>query len=82
MQITFKKLMTYMEKEKAHSYIKNRNSAYSIPDMMEKGINILTTRGVRGQVEVDSENMDVDGLEWEALVDEMEEVEDDGSLDL
>ena len=44
---------------------------------MEKGIDILTTWGTQ-QADVG----DVEDMEFAGLGDEMEEVEDDGSLDL
>ena len=65
-----------MEREKANVFVANRDSGYSVPDMMEKGIDILMMRGAR---QVDG---DVDDPEFVDLGDEMEEVEDDGSLDL
>jgi hypothetical protein len=67
-----------MEREQANIFVVNRDSGYSIPDMMEKGIDILMTRGAR---QVDAGH-DVEDPEFAGLGDEMEEVEDDGSLDL
>ena len=78
MKITFKKLTTYMEREKANIFVANRDSGYSVPDMMEKGIDVLVTRGAT-HVEA---GIDVEGTEFADLDDEMEEVEDDGTLDL
>ena len=57
-------------------FVENRDSEYTVPDMMEKGIDILMTRGAR---QVDG---DIEDPEFADLGDEMEEVEDDGSLDL
>ncbi|KAF8193660.1 hypothetical protein BJ912DRAFT_848142, partial [Pholiota molesta] len=41
MQITFKKLTTYMESQRAHIFTPNRDSEYSLPDVMDKGMTIL-----------------------------------------
>ena len=79
MQITFKKLTMYMEKEKANVFVESRDSGYSVPDMMEKGISILMTRGAR---QIDAGDVASEDPEFADLGDEMEEVEDDGSLDL
>lgn len=79
MKITFKKLTTYMEKEKANIFVANRDSGYSVPDMMEKGIDILMTRGAHVDAVIDVEEQE---SEFADLDDEMEEVEDDGSLEL
>lgn len=77
MQITFKKLTMYMEKEKANVFVESRDSGHSVPDIMEKGIDILMTRGA-----CQLEAGDIEDLEFVNLGDKMEEVEDDGSLDL
>ncbi|KAF8158137.1 hypothetical protein B0H34DRAFT_782739 [Crassisporium funariophilum] len=71
MQITFKKLTAYMEREKAHVFVANQDSGCSVPDMMEKGINILMTRGA---CHADAGG-DVEDPELAELGDEMEEVE-------
>lgn len=78
MTITFKKLTTYMEREKANVFVANRDSRYSVPDMMEKGIDILMKRGATSATHIDAG----EEPEFADLDDEMEEVEDDGSLEL
>jgi hypothetical protein len=83
MQVTFKKLTTYMEAQQAHIFTPNRDSEYSIPDVMDKGMTILMTRNpVQLEDEREAELGDPEFDEWADLGDEVEEVEDDGSLDL
>ncbi|TFK37834.1 hypothetical protein BDQ12DRAFT_698959 [Crucibulum laeve] len=93
MEITFKKLTKYMEEKKTYATVKGRNSAYSIPDIMSQGLDVLTTRAhfdvevyaesLRAGEELEDEDVEVEvENEWSELADGQEEVEDDGSLDL
>ncbi|KAF9471647.1 hypothetical protein BDN70DRAFT_869092 [Pholiota conissans] len=75
MELTFKRLMQYMKDNNTNSFVPGRDSAYCIPDTMDKGIDIMRLR--EGQVESD---LQLGGDD--ELGDEMEEVEDDGSLDV
>jgi hypothetical protein len=80
MTLTFKKLTEYMRKEKAHEPVKQRKTEHTIMDMMTKGLELIQIRGARGKLPIDSEGTDI--TDWDELGDEIEEVEDDGSLDI
>ena len=72
MKMTFKKLGEYMEKELANVEVKGRKSACSILDAMAEGMHVMMTTQEEGAGEDD----DVDAAS------EMNEVEDDGGLDM
>ena len=75
MKRTFTKLGEYMEKELANVEVKGRNSACSIPDAMGEGMHIMMT--------VQEEGTGVDDNDiWVDAAGEMDEVDDDGGLDL
>jgi hypothetical protein len=76
MRKTFAKLGEYMKMKHTNEYIKGRKSAYEVPDAMKKGAHISMTMD-----DVDAMEVDGDG-EWMDVGDEMEEVEDDGGLDV
>jgi hypothetical protein len=84
MEITFKKLTTYMEHEKAHVFTPNRGSTYDIPEVMDKGMVMLLNQRSQPDTDlhIETESRHGDSNKWEDLGDEQEEVEDDGSLDL
>lgn len=74
MKMTFNKLGEYMRKEFANVVVKGRVSAHSIPDVIEQGAHmVMTERGLDTGLQVVGE--------FDAR-DEVEEVEDDGSLDV
>jgi hypothetical protein len=72
MKMTFKKLGEYMEKELANVEVKGRKSACSILDAMAEGMHVMMTTQEEGA----GEDNDVDAAS------EMNEVEDDGGLDM
>jgi hypothetical protein len=73
MTLTFKKLTEYMKNEKAHeSVLQERKTEHTI---MTKGLELI--RGARAKLS-DETNIS----EWDELGDKIEEVEDDGSLEL
>lgn len=76
MRKTFAKLGEYMMKKHTNEYIKGRESAYEVPDTMMRGAHIYMTMDDTDAMEVDGEG------EWIDVGDEMEEIEDDGGLDM
>ena len=76
MRKTFAKLGEYIRRERTNEYIKGRKSAYEVPDVMKKGAHISMTMNEPDAMEVDGDG------EWMDVGDEMEEVEDDGGLDM
>ena len=75
---TFVKLAAYMRRESSNTEVKGREAVYSVCDVMASGMNKM-------MVGDDGDAMDVDTTEesgWVNLEDGMEEVEDDGSLDV
>lgn len=76
MRKTFAKLGEYMKMKHTNEYIRGRESAYEVPDTMKRGAHISMTMN-------DADAMEVDGDgEWMDVGDEMEEVDDDGGLDI
>ena len=71
MELTFKRLGEYMEKEKTNEVVEGRDGI-EIVDAMSLGMHNAMSGKIVG--DYDSEDFD--------LGDEMEEVEDDGSLDI
>jgi hypothetical protein len=71
MELTFKKLGEYMQKEKTNEEVEGRDGV-EIVDAMSIGMHNAMSGKIIG---------DYDGEESD-IVDEMEEVEDDGSLDI
>jgi hypothetical protein len=80
MTLTFQKLTEYMKNEKAHESVRERETEHTILDIMTKGLELIQIRGARAKLPIDSDDTNIS--EWEELGDEIEEVEDDGSLDL
>ena len=76
MRRTFAKLSEYMKINHTNEYTKGRKSAYEVPDAMKRGAHISMTMD-----DADAMEVDADG-EWIDVGDEMEEVEDDGGLDM
>jgi len=78
MKRTFAKLAAYMRRELSNTEVKGRDAIYSVCDAMASGMNKM-------MVGDDGDAMDIDNTEeseWVDLDDGMEEVEDDGSLDV
>jgi len=74
MQATFTKLGVYMEREEANVEVKGRGASYIVTNAMEKGAHIVMTEQV---------NTTMSGaMEDEPSMDEVDEVDDDGSLDI
>jgi hypothetical protein len=71
MELTFKKLGEYMEKEKTNENMEGRDGV-EIVDTMSVGMHNAMSGKIVG-------NYDVEDTD---LLDKMEEVEDDGSLDI
>jgi hypothetical protein len=75
MELTFKRLGEYMQKEKTNESVPGRD-AVEIVDAMSVGIHNAMSGKIVGNYEGNYEGDDCD------VPDEMEEVEDDGSLDV
>ena len=71
MELTFKRLGEYMDKEKTNEEVEGRDGI-EIVDAMSVGMHNAVTGKISG---------DYDGEESD-IADEMDEVEDDGSLDI
>ena len=71
MELTFKRLGEYMQKEKTNEKVEGRDGN-EIADAMSIGMHNAMSGKILG---------DYDGEDFDIL-DEMEEVEDDGSLDI
>ena len=70
MELTFKRLGEYMQKEKTNEEVEGRDGV-EIVDAMSLGMHNAMSGKIVGDYDGESD-----------LVDEMEEVEDDGSLDI
>ena len=70
MELTFKRLGEYMQKEKTNEEVEGRDGV-EIVDAMSIGMHNAMSGKIVGDYDGESD-----------LVDEMEEVEDDGSLDI
>jgi hypothetical protein len=78
MKKTFAKLVAYMRRESTNIEGKGRDAVYSVVDAMASRMNKM-------MIGDDGDMMDVESAEeseWVNLEDGMEEVEDDGSLDV
>lgn len=54
---TFNVLLKHMEETKPHAYVEGRSSAYSIPDMIDKGQDMMQAQAARGVEDIEmSEN--------------------------
>jgi hypothetical protein len=73
MELTFKRLGEYMQKEKTNEEVKGREGV-EIVDAMSIGMHNAMSGKIVGDYDGELEQFDI--------VDEMEEVEDDGSLDV
>lgn len=74
---TFAKLAEFMRRESANAEVKGRSTAYTINDVMNDGMRIIMTKELGVAMDVDELNE----LGMAIIKDEMEEVEDDGTLD-
>ena len=70
MELTFKRLGEYMQKEKTNEEVEGRDGV-EIVDAMSIGMHNVMSGKIVGDYDGESD-----------FVDEMEEVEDDGSLDI
>ena len=70
MELTFKRLGEYMQKEKTNEEVEGRDGV-EIVDAMSIGMHNAMSGKIAGDYDGESD-----------LVDEIEEVEDDGSLDI
>ena len=73
MELTFKRLGEYMQKEKTNEEVEGRD-ATEVVDAMSIGMHNAMSGKIFGDYDGELEEFDV--------ADEMEEVEDDGSLDI
>lgn len=71
MELTFKRLGEYMQKEKTNEEVEGRDGV-EIIDAMSIGMHNAMSGKIVGDYDVEESD----------IVDEMEEVEDDGSLDI
>ena len=79
-----------MDKHKAHVHVAGRTTEYIIPNVMGEGQHIMMTKkgpedAAAGDVEMDDNatmGLGLDSLEEDDVVVEMDEVEDDGDLEV
>ena len=78
MRRTFAKLAAYMKRESSNIEVKGRDAVYSVCDAMGNGMNKMMVGDDGDAMDVD----DAEDSEWVTLEDGMEELDDDGSLDI
>jgi hypothetical protein len=81
MKRTFAKLAAYMRRELSNTEVKGRDAVYSVSNAMASGMN-KTMVGDDEDVTMMDVSSNTEESEWVDLDDGMEEVEDDGSLDV
>ncbi|KAF7964919.1 hypothetical protein HWV62_1643 [Athelia sp. TMB] len=80
MTVTFKMLVTYMEKHRTNEYVPGRKSPYSIPDAAAQGMHtMLTTGGMAAASAIDGDEGDLEQEDEQGVE---QEVDDDGGLDV
>ena len=70
-----------MKRELSNSEVKGRDAMYSVCDAMASGMNKMMVGNDEDTIMMDI-NSNVEESEWVDLDDGMEEVEDDGNLDV